>query len=210
MSQIASTVNWCSSHSLVLNKSKTKEIIFSLARTRPVVTPVVINDVPIDQVSSFKYLGTILTSNFDFTPNADAKICKAKQKLFIMKRLCYVKADKSIVRLCHHAFVCSILGYHLPVYASHLTARTSRSISSVTKAAIRITGVELPDVMESVADKRKNLSLSMLARDPEHPFVLDTEALPSGRTRARKARTACGSKCFRSTFTSITNSLFSR
>ena len=94
--EVNRTVDWCKSKGLLLNESKTKELIFTVTRKSPATRSIIINAKPIEQVQSFKYLGTILTANFDFTLNVDARVSKAQQRLYILKRPRYAKADVAL------------------------------------------------------------------------------------------------------------------
>ena len=55
---IKHVVNWCNENHLVLNASKTKELVIDF-RKRPLCQyPVVIGDTCVNVVRSYKYLGT--------------------------------------------------------------------------------------------------------------------------------------------------------
>ena len=48
--EVRRTVEWCKSKGLLLNESKTKELIFTVARKQPITRPIIINTRPIQQV----------------------------------------------------------------------------------------------------------------------------------------------------------------
>ena len=53
-------LNWCTNLDLVINVTKTKDMIFSNARDSPNPDQLVINTTTVEQVDKFKYLGTVL------------------------------------------------------------------------------------------------------------------------------------------------------
>lgn len=70
LATIHQCVNSCNELDLILNKSKTKEMIISLAMKPPAKPePLQIDGTTIDMVDEFKYLGTILTSNLSLERN---------------------------------------------------------------------------------------------------------------------------------------------
>ena len=52
-------LNWCTNLDLVINVTKTKDMIFSNARDSPNPDQLVINTTTVEQVDKFKYLGTV-------------------------------------------------------------------------------------------------------------------------------------------------------
>ena len=81
----------------MLNECKTKELIFTVASKQPIVRPIIITARPIETVQSFKYLGTILTGNFDFTLNVDTGVSEASMYVLLYN--------------CTTALYCTILHY---------------------------------------------------------------------------------------------------
>ena len=63
LSSVVRFSSWCSNNFLHLNVSKTKEMCIDFRRNRTVISPIVINGEPVEQVDSFKYLGVILDEN---------------------------------------------------------------------------------------------------------------------------------------------------
>jgi hypothetical protein len=69
---------------LKLNTSKTKMMVFS---KKPVKSELRINNVIIEQVSSLKYLGTILKENYDYKHEIRCRIEQARHAFLNMKNL---------------------------------------------------------------------------------------------------------------------------
>ena len=131
--EVRRTVEWCKSKGLLLNESKKKELIFTVARKQPITRPIIINARPIEQVQSFKYLGTILTGNFDFTLNVNARVSKARQRLYIIKRLKCAKNDATLYNVYYSAFIHSVLCCHLVPFYNHISAKSAKISQSHTK-----------------------------------------------------------------------------
>ena len=71
LSSVVLFSSWCSNN-LHLNVSKTKEMCIDFRRNRTVISPIVINGEPVEQVDSFKYLGVILDEKLSFTEHVTA------------------------------------------------------------------------------------------------------------------------------------------
>ena len=52
-------MDWCKTNNLALNVNKTKEIIIDFRRSQPSHTPLLINNIAVERVSSTKFLGVI-------------------------------------------------------------------------------------------------------------------------------------------------------
>ncbi|KAK2183063.1 hypothetical protein NP493_325g02060 [Ridgeia piscesae] len=72
LSSLVRFSSWCSNNCLHLNVSKTKEMCIDFRRNRTVISPIVINGEPVEQVDSFKYLGVMLDEHFSFTEHVTA------------------------------------------------------------------------------------------------------------------------------------------
>ena len=87
-STISSLVSWCNAHNLLLNASKTKEMQVNFSRTKSIVTPVVIKDECIEQVSHFKYLGVHFNNSLKWNKHADSVNTKLRQRLYCFYHYC--------------------------------------------------------------------------------------------------------------------------
>ncbi|KAI4872717.1 hypothetical protein NFI96_007016, partial [Prochilodus magdalenae] len=76
---------WCHDNNLTLNTQKTKEIIMDLGRSRSQAhPPVYISGAAVEQVTSFKFLGTHISSDLTWSLNSSVLVKKAQQRLYFL------------------------------------------------------------------------------------------------------------------------------
>jgi len=79
ISEAATTLSdWCTANHLLLNVNKTKEMIIHNKSYSPSCQSIELNGNPIETVSQFKYLGTIIDTKLDFAANSEAMPCRLK------------------------------------------------------------------------------------------------------------------------------------
>ena len=63
MQNVMTTLHsWCNERDLILNTTKTKEILFTNTKHNPDPPEITINDTPLERVEAYKYLGTTITN----------------------------------------------------------------------------------------------------------------------------------------------------
>ncbi len=62
---------WCEESFLEINVGKTKELVLDAKKTKNVFVPVKVNNEPVEVVSNFKYLGTLIDNKLSFSDNSD-------------------------------------------------------------------------------------------------------------------------------------------
>ena len=74
---------WLNEHKLTLNLDKTKCILIGSNRKLETKVPLTIStlDYKVDNVSSFKYLGIFISSDFNWTHQVEHIVKKVKQRL---------------------------------------------------------------------------------------------------------------------------------
>lgn len=77
--EVQRLVGWCSSNNLLLNTSKTKEMVMDWRRKRAEPSPLQMGGVCVEKVSTFKFLGVHVTDDLKWHANTDALVGKATQ-----------------------------------------------------------------------------------------------------------------------------------
>ncbi|KAI4904189.1 hypothetical protein NFI96_000143 [Prochilodus magdalenae] len=132
---------WCHDNNLTLNTQKTKEIIMDLRRSRSQAhPPVYISRAAVEQVTSFKFLGTHISCDLTWSLNSSVLVKKVQQHLYFLRSLKKVHLSP---RMLVNLYLCTIESILTMHYA----------LQWVVKMAQRITGTQLPTI-EDIYHKR--------------------------------------------------------
>lgn len=78
--EVQNLADWCSQNNLLLNTSKTKELIIDFRRSQNgEYAPISIYGDSVEGVSSFKFLGTHISEDLTWSTNTAALVKKAQQ-----------------------------------------------------------------------------------------------------------------------------------
>ena len=178
--QIETITNWCDDNNLILNVSKTKELIVDFRTNKTPMEPLLINDTPVDTVTTFKFLGTYVTNDLTWGFNSDNILLKARQRLYFLRKLNSYCVNKTILTNFYRAIIESILTSSITVWYDRATMRHKCKLQSVVKNAERIIGAPLP-TLQSIYLKQLQLKINKIMKDRFHPAFDYFENLPSGR-----------------------------
>ena len=70
-------ISWCAEAFLQIKASKTKEVCIDFRRPSPVPLCSVVNNQPVELVTNYKYLGTIIGNKVKFDANCEM-LCKER------------------------------------------------------------------------------------------------------------------------------------
>jgi hypothetical protein len=85
--EVGRLVDWCDANNLVLNVSKTKELVADFRSKKTPIQPLVINDQEVEIVESFRFLGSIISCSLKWEDNVTAIRKKAQQRLYFLRQL---------------------------------------------------------------------------------------------------------------------------
>ena len=176
-------VGWCNDTHLLLNVSKTKEIVVDFRRDPPTPRPLVINGEEVEIMGEYKYLGSIIDCKLDWSPNAMAHLKKGNQRLYFMKKLKSFSVCSKLLELFYWSTAESVVTFNSLCYLGSLKEQDKARLSKITQTATRLIGRPVPDLQahfEAKAVKR----LEAIHRDPIHPLAR------SGRLISFRAKTS--------------------
>ena len=176
-----------------INSKKTKIMKFNKSRKNDFPPELYLSDnQKLDVVSHVKLVGVMVTQDLKWAMNTDYICTKARQKLWILRRL---KKYKFKILDVFKKEVRSILEYAVPVWHSGLTQQQSHQIERIQKQAFRIIldhNYISYDVactilsMEPLHIRRTQLCLNFAKRDFKKTDSLFKTAKQSTQTRSIK------------------------
>ena len=188
-----------------MNISKTKELVIGY-NTCSDFTPVTINNEPVEVVTCFKYLGSLLDNKLTFSENTDYIARKAQQRSYLLRKLKSFHVSQNILQLVYRSLFESILTFNIILWYGNLTVKYRCKLSSIVSMAVKVIGCRQNSLanLHRMAVERKARSI---VNDQRHPLFSNFQKLPSGRRyRVPIARKNLFKKSFVPTAVAILNS----
>ncbi|KAI3376472.1 hypothetical protein L3Q82_016933, partial [Scortum barcoo] len=125
--EIQHLTQWCSNNNLVLNTSKTKEVIVDYRRTEH--APLLIHGEAVERVNNIKFLGIHITSDLTWSMNTAHLVKKAQQRLFFLRKLKRAGLSPQLQTNFYRATIESILCLSAAVWYGSCTAQDRKELS---------------------------------------------------------------------------------
>ncbi|KAK2899349.1 hypothetical protein Q8A73_012478 [Channa argus] len=185
--EIQHPATWCNDSNLLLNTSKTKELIVDFRKeSRNTHDTIHINGTAVERVSSYKFLGIHISEDLSWTINTSSLVKKAHQRLFFLRTLKKTRLSSDILVNFYRCAIESILTNCVTVWYGSCTVAERKALQRVVKTAQRITGTTLP-AMDDVQRKRCLCRAHNIYKDSSHPaHRLITLLPPAGASGVSK------------------------
>ncbi|KAL0200139.1 hypothetical protein M9458_003326, partial [Cirrhinus mrigala] len=167
--KIKHLATWCTDNNLLLNTTKTKELIVDFRKgRRGSHEPIHINGMAVEPVSSFKFLGTHISEDLFWTTNTSSLVKKAHQCLFFLRTLKKNQLCSAILVNVYRCTIESILTNCVTVWYGSCSVAERKALQRVVKTAQRIIGTPLPAI-EDIQKKHCMRRARSILKDYSHP-----------------------------------------
>ncbi|KAI5607797.1 gastrula zinc finger protein XlCGF28.1-like [Silurus asotus] len=190
LQEVKNLERWCQENNLLLNVSKTKELIvdFSTKQERS-YQPLNIYGTPVERVDSFRYLGVHITQDLSWSCHINTLVKKARQRLYHLRRLRDFKLPSQVLKTFYTCTIESVLTGSITSWFGNSTMQDRRALQRVVRSAERTIHTELPD-LQDIYSTRCRTRARKIVKDLSHPNNGLFSLLRSGkRFRSLKANT---------------------
>ncbi|KAK1802495.1 hypothetical protein P4O66_022147 [Electrophorus voltai] len=134
---------WCQENNLLLNVSKTKELIVDCSKKQERhYQPVRISGTTVERVDSFRYLGVHILQDLSRSRHTNSLAKKARQRLYHLRRLRDFRLPSKVLRNFYTCTIESILTGNITVWFGNSTKQDRQTLQRVVRSAERITHTE--------------------------------------------------------------------
>ncbi len=177
--EVDSLVIWYKGNDLLLNISKTMEMIIDFRRGKEVHPPPFING-KVERISSYKFLGTTICDDLKWEANTSHIISEAHQRLHSLCQLRKFGVSREGMLSFYRNTVETVLTFSLTVWYGNTTVQNREQLERVVCTASKIVVCDLPSIAPIHATRIRRKG-EKVTGDPSHPAHSLFNPLPSGR-----------------------------
>lgn len=184
-------LDWCKLNGLSVNANKCKIITFTHKRN-PIMYDYIMNDHPIERVSSIRDLGVLLDHKLNFNEHIEYITTKARAILkFVNRQSQYFQRD--VIKILYMALVRSNLEFACSIWSPYHSSSKDRIESVQIQFLIHLNGVhirgnEIGYVLPPYADRCRSHELSTLLRRRVNATILFIHSIICGKKNAPHLR----------------------
>ncbi len=153
--------------------------LFRKRHLRP-YTPLMISGIPVERVSSFKYLGVNISENLTWTTHIQTQVKKARQRLYHLRQLRKFRVSPTILKTFYSGTIESVLTQCISVWYGNSSSKDCKALQRVVRLAERISGSALPS-LQDIYLKRCRSRAVKITKDSNTPGNGLFTLLPSGK-----------------------------
>ena len=180
---------WCVDHNLLLNVSKTKELVIDFRKNKEPINPIKISDQNVTQVESYKYLGVTIDNQLKWDEHASITFKKANKRVYFLRKLKQFQIDSTLIYLFYQSTIQSILSFCVTGWGGNVSETQKNKVDSLIKRSSKLfsnSPMFFDDLFE-LGCARKILSID---KDSSHPLNYNiNRSIRSGRIQLLLAKT---------------------
>lgn len=172
---------WSSENGLVLNTSKTKEMIVDFRKNKSQYLPVQVSGERIEVVPTYKYLGVHLDHKLDWTVQANAAYKKGQSRLFFLRRLRSFDVCNEMLALFYQSVVASAVFFAVVCWGLSISQRDRNRLDKLVSKCVSVMGRKTDSVGQLVEKSMCRMMKSILGNN-SHPLHDTLAAQKSSRS----------------------------
>ena len=157
--QLRKTEEYARVNEMKINKKKTKLMLFNPCTAIDFMPEITLDGQQLEVVEEMRLLGLIIRSDLSWQSNTENMVSKANKKLWMLKRLQFLGADRSDLLDIYTTQIRSLLELAAPAWHGSISQEDRMDIERVQKSAFHII---LGQKYESYTNAVKTLGLGKL------------------------------------------------
>ena len=179
-------VSWCDENFLLLNVSKTKELVIDFRKKKNVpIIPVKMKGVDIEMVDTYKYLGVTIDNKLTWSHHIDKVYSKTQSRLFFLRKLRSFNVCNRMLSMFFDTIIGSVLSFAIVCWGGNATARDKNRLNKLIKRAGSCVGHSLDDIETILAKFQLNKAIKIEKEQwhPLHSTLMAQKSHSSSRTK---------------------------
>ena len=171
----------CEESFLEIKVGKTKELVLDARKRKKKIVPVKVNNEPVEVVSNFKYVGSLIDNKLSFSDNSDLIYKKSQQRLYLLRKLrSAFDVRRELLQIVYKSLVESVLTFNIVVWYGNLGVKGKAKLARIVGMAGKIIGAKqdsLSDLYLTAVERKT----ARILDDTQHLLFSQFQKLRSGR-----------------------------
>ena len=159
---------WCKENYLDLNVGKTKKMVLDFRKKTlhppPPVPDLIIDDVAVESVDEYRYMGTVLDNNLTFHSNVDSIHKKCQSRIYCLQKLRNIGVASDILEMYYRTCIESVLAVSFTCWYGSLGVRGKKVLNDVVNVCSKVVG-NRQACMQNLCERRLNQKARQIAGD---------------------------------------------
>ncbi|KAF7694079.1 gastrula zinc finger protein XlCGF28.1-like, partial [Silurus meridionalis] len=169
LQEVKNLERWCQENNLLLNISKTKELIVDFSTKQEQSYQMLnINGTPVKRVDSFWYLGVHITQDLSWFCYTNTLVKKAWQRLYHLRHLRDFKLPSQVLKTFYTCTIESVLTGSITSWFGNSTMQDRQALQRVVLSAECTIHTELPN-LQDIYSTRCRTWARKIVKDLSHP-----------------------------------------
>ena len=153
---------------LLLNVTKTKEMVVDFRRERSMISPITIMGENVELVDTYKYLGVLLDNKLDWKANTEAVYKKGMSRLYFLRRLRSFSVCCKMLEI-YQSVVVGAVFFAAVCWGGSIRGADAKKLNKLIRKAGSVLGCPL-DGFELVVEHRSLNKLTATLDNTSHPL----------------------------------------
>ena len=155
-------------------------MIFDKRKLKEPLQPLAIDNQEIEQVTSYKYLGTVVDCDLSWTLNSEAIFKKCRQRMHLLRVLSDFNVGFDIRKTFSDACIVPLLLSNFLAWFGNCLEKDKTLLDRIPKQISKLTDSQ-PFIIQDHFEKLVLTKINKILQDSTHPLFHRYKLLPSGR-----------------------------
>ena len=169
LKQVQKFVDYCDDNFLLLNVSKTKELVIDFRKKSITPEPVIIKGNEVERSDHYKYLGLVMDKHLSWHEHIDHICKKVRPRMYCLRKMKSFEINSHILLMFFDSVISGVWKYCITAWGGNATGEGKNRLESFIRQAERVVGQQITSFEETYKLYVRN-KMNSIRKDDTHPL----------------------------------------
>ena len=173
---------WCADNNLVLNVSKSKEMIIDFRKAKSPTPCLMIKGADVDLVDSFKFLGFFVSNDLSCAVNCSSTVKRCHMRLHFLRQLKKFGLNQMLLTQFYRSVTENVVSLGISVWFAGTSSSDINQLERIVRQASCIVGGVLPSIASLYSTRLRSRARKIIGDPCNAPSQLSVRPPPFRQT----------------------------